>query len=52
MEINYFIFVPIVLIAIILMCFIIKRNQKDEKKFEEDMNKDSGDPESHPTDKI
>lgn len=52
MEIDYFIFVPIVFFALILVGFLIKRNRKDEKKFEEDMNKDTGDPESHPGDKI
>lgn len=52
MEIDYFIIVPILLAAIALLIFVIIRNQKDEKKFEEDMNKDTGEAESHPTDKI
>ena len=52
MEIDYYIIVPILVAAIALLVFVIIRNQKDEKKFEEDMNKDSGDPESHPSDKI
>jgi preprotein translocase subunit YajC len=52
MEIDYFIIVPILVAAIALLVFVIIRNQKDEKKFEEDMNKDTGDPERHPEDKI
>jgi len=52
MEIDYFIIVPILLAAIVLLVYVIIRNQKDEKKFEEDMNKDTGEPESHPSDKI
>jgi hypothetical protein len=52
MEINYFIFVPILFIAIVLMRFLIKRNWKDEKKFEEDLNKDTGEPENHSKDRI
>jgi len=52
MEIDYFIIVPILLAAIALLVYVIIRNQKDEKKFEEDMNKDTGEPESHPSDKI
>jgi len=52
MEANYFIIVPILLAAIALLIYVIVRNQRDKKKFEEDMNKDSGEPESHPSDKI
>lgn len=52
MEINYFIVVPFLLAAIVLLVFMIRRNQKDEKKFEEKMNQDLGEPERHPTDKI
>jgi len=52
MEINYFIFVPLVFFALVLLRFLIKSNKKDKKKFEEDMNKDTGDTERHPEDKI
>jgi len=52
MEIDYFIVVPILLAAIVLLVYVIIRNQKDKNKFEEGMNRDSGDPESHPSDKV
>lgn len=52
MEINYFIIIPILVLAIILLIFLIKKNKKDQKKFIEDMNRDIGEPENHPNEKI
>jgi hypothetical protein len=52
MEINYLIVIAILLIVVILLFLLIKWNQKDKKKFIETMNKDHGEPESHPKEKI
>lgn len=52
MEINYFIIATIIVLALFLLIFLIKKNKKDQKKFIEDMNKDIGGPENHPNDKI
>ena len=38
MEINWLIVIPVVIFAIILIVFIIKRNLKDEEKLETFLN--------------
>lgn len=40
MEANLYIIGIVVVIAIVLIAFVIRRNMKDEKSFEEDMNKE------------
>lgn len=40
MEANFLIIGIVAAIAVILIAFIIRRNMKDEKSFEEDMNKE------------
>lgn len=40
MEANFLIIGIVAAIAVILIAFIIRRNMKDEKNFEEDMNKE------------
>ena len=46
-NINYFIVGLVVLAAIILIIFLIRRNQKDEKKFETKINQPEMKPEKH-----
>ncbi|WP_276361406.1 hypothetical protein [Daejeonella sp. H1SJ63] len=46
MEINFLTVGIVLVIAIALIVFIIRRNNKDEKTFEEDMNKESTVPEA------
>lgn len=52
MKTDYLIIVVILIFIIILLLFLIKWNQKDKKEYLETMNKDLGEPESHPKDKI
>ena len=37
---NWFILIPVGIVLIALVTFLVMRNQKDEKKFEEEMNND------------
>ena len=37
---NWFILIPVAIALIALVIFMIRRNQKDEKKFEEQLNND------------
>ncbi|MGY4539438.1 hypothetical protein ACVW0P_003872 [Mucilaginibacter sp. UYNi724] len=52
MEINYLIVVPVVLVAILLIFWLIKRNVKDEKKFEQESNQSDLKPEKHDEDQV
>lgn len=47
MEINYLIVGIVVVIAISLLVFMIRRNQKDQKKFEKDFNQSELEPDKH-----
>lgn len=51
MEINYPIAGAVVLFAVLLLIFLIRKNAKDEKKFEKDENQ-SGEPETHKEDSV
>lgn len=51
MEINYTEIAIILLAAIIIVFFLTKRNAKDKKKFEKDMNKPE-EPENHKEDSV
>jgi len=51
MEINYTIAAIVLVAASILVFFLIKRNAKDEKEFEKDMNKPE-EPEVHKEDSV
>ena len=46
MEINYNILGPVVVAGILLIFYLIRRNNKDEKKYEEDIDSEHK-PESH-----
>jgi hypothetical protein len=50
MAINYKIAGIVLLLLILLVVFLIRRNLKDEKKFEKDMSKSELDPEQHEKD--
>jgi hypothetical protein len=52
MEINYWIVIPFTLVVIALIGWLIKRNSKDEKKFEKDSNQIDIKPDQHPDEKI
>ncbi|MEJ7558014.1 MAG: hypothetical protein WKF66_06865 [Pedobacter sp.] len=52
MEINYWILIPFILLVIILLAWLIKRNVKDEKKFEKEANQSEAKPEKHEDNKI
>jgi hypothetical protein len=39
MEINYLIVIPFTVVILLLIAWLIRRNLKDEKKFEKDSNK-------------
>lgn len=47
MEINYPIVGVILLIAIVIIIFIIKRNKGDQKDFEKNINESELKPEEH-----
>lgn len=51
MEINYTITGIVALLLVILLLFLIKRNRRDEKVFEKDMNQ-SDRPETHKQDSV
>jgi len=38
MEINYYILVPILLVIVAGIIYLIRRNRKDEQKFEKEVN--------------
>jgi len=53
MQINYTIVVPVLIAVIVLIIYLIIRNSKDEKKFEEDINKEADTkPEKHDSNHI
>lgn len=39
MEINWYIVIPVVIFALLLLFFVTKRNLKDEKQLEKFLNK-------------
>jgi len=47
MEINYPIVGVILLIAFLLIIFLIRRNKKDQKAFEKNVNESEIEPEQH-----
>jgi preprotein translocase subunit YajC len=52
MEINYPILGLVVLAVICLIVFLVRRNRKDEKKFEKEMTESEIKPEKHDEDKV
>ena len=52
MDINYTITGLILLAAICLLIYLIRKNRKDEKEFVNEMNKGELDPEKHKEDRI
>ncbi len=47
MEINYSIIGLIILVVVVLVIFLIRRNHKDEKDFEKNLNQSEIKPEEH-----
>lgn len=47
MEINYNILGPVVVAGLLLIFYLIRRNNKDEQKYEEDTIDSEQKPESH-----
>ncbi len=47
---NWFILIPVGIALIVLLIFMIVRNQKDEKKFEQQMNNDYEKPKEEKSD--
>ncbi len=37
---NWFIIIPVAIVIVMVILFTIKRNQKDEKEFEQQLNND------------
>ena len=52
MEVNYFIVVLVLLAAILFILWFIKRNRKDKKEFEKEINQKELTPEKHDEDRI
>lgn len=52
MEINYPLIALFLILVVILLVFLIKRNLKDKKKLEQDLNQSSMEPEAHKEDRI
>ena len=52
MEMNYLIVAGVFLLVIILIIWMIRRNQKDKKKFEKEIINSELKPESHKEDKV
>lgn len=47
MEINYAIVIPAAVLAILLTIWLVRRNRKDKKKYEQQMNKAEDAPDQH-----
>lgn len=52
MDINYLIIALVLLGALGLLYFLIRKNRKDQKKFERDFERSEIDPEIHKDEKI
>jgi preprotein translocase subunit YajC len=52
MEMNYLIVAAVLLAVVILIAWIIRRNQKDKKKFEKEIINSELKPEAHKEDKV
>jgi len=52
MEINYTILVPVIVAVIILIFYLIKRNNKDRQRYEKESNDPAATPDKHNSDKI
>jgi len=52
MEINYLVVVPVLILVIALILFLIRRNRKDQKKLERELNQSELKPEKHDKDHI
>jgi hypothetical protein len=52
MEINYLIVIPFTVVIVLLIAWLIRRNLKDEKKFEKDSNKSEAIHKPHDKDRI
>jgi cbb3-type cytochrome oxidase subunit 3 len=48
MEINYFILVPVFLVVVLLLVWLFRRNNKDEKDYEKDTIGAGQKPDKHP----
>jgi preprotein translocase subunit YajC len=52
MEINYWIVIPLIIIILLFLAWLIRRNVKDEKKFEKEANQSDVKPEKHNDNKV
>ena len=52
MKINYVVIAIVVVVIIAFFYFVIKRNRKDQKELENDLNSPEIKPEKHSEDKI
>jgi preprotein translocase subunit YajC len=52
MEINYWIVIPLIIIILLFLAWLIRRNVKDEKKFEKEANQSDVKPAKHDDNKI
>lgn len=47
MEVNYLITVPVLIVVIVLIIYLIRRNRRDQKKFEKEIIESEIKPEKH-----
>gem|GEM_PF-936701 len=52
MEVNYNILVPVVFAVLVLILFLIRRNKRDAKKFEKEVNQTDTITDKHDKDRI
>jgi hypothetical protein len=52
MEINYWIVIPFVIVVLLLLTWLIRRNLKDEKKYEKEANQSDIKPAKHDDNKV
>lgn len=52
MNINYLFIAGIVFILLVLLVLFLRRNKKDEKEFEKEINQEELEPEKYKEDKI
>ena len=52
MEVNYYILIPVLIVVIIGIIYLIRRNQRDEKKFEKEVNNTETITDKHDRDRV
>ncbi len=52
MNLNYLVTAIVIVVALAVLIYLIRKNRKDEKAFEQDMTRSEIEPEEHKNEKI